>query len=430
LERGEAELGLRLAGALMWFWLWKGHHGEGRRWIEGTLAAVEGATPALARAKALGTASMLAVHQSDYAKAKEAAEEGLRLSKETRIEDGRTPLLSGGAHAAFFLYLLGYASIGEGDLNRATELGQESLRLYKQADNLQGIVWSHLCLADASALRADFERAEKLYAEGLGLSGGLGSGLWRFVYLNSLGWMAVLQGDYERAITLAEEAVALAQERRFMGQLPHALDTLAWAALLSGESERAKALFEENVTIFKELGDKANLSWSLEGLACVAGAKGEVLRAGRLFGAADALLDAIGSRLGPGDIAMRAPYRARVRLRLGEEAWEEAVAEGRAMGLDQAIVYALSEEEPSATPPSSATGQPSSPSAPEHPAGLTSREIEVLELVATGMTNAQVAERLFVSPRTVHRHLNSIYHKLEVSSRTAATRFALEHGLA
>ena len=69
------------------------------------------------------------------------------------------------------------------------------------------------------------------------------------------------------------------------------------------------------------------------------------------------------------------------------------------------------------------------PSAPEHPAGLTSREVEVLRLVATGMTNAQVAQRLFVSPRTVHRHLNSIYHKLGVGSRSAATRFAMEHGL-
>ncbi len=53
----------------------------------------------------------------------------------------------------------------------------------------------------------------------------------------------------------------------------------------------------------------------------------------------------------------------------------------------------------------------------------------MLRLVAEGLTNAQIAESLFVSPRTVHRHLNSIFHKLGVSSRTAATRFALEHGL-
>jgi DNA-binding CsgD family transcriptional regulator len=64
-----------------------------------------------------------------------------------------------------------------------------------------------------------------------------------------------------------------------------------------------------------------------------------------------------------------------------------------------------------------------------YPAGLSAREVEVLRLVASGLTDAQVAERLFISPRTVGQHLRSVYNKLGVSSRTAATRFAVEHGL-
>lgn len=90
------------------------------------------------------------------------------------------------------------------------------------------------------------------------------------------------------------------------------------------------------------------------------------------------------------------------------------------MELERGIEYALSAEEPSEA----------TPSAPERPAGLTTREAEVLELVAQGLTNAQVAQRLFLSPRTVDTHLTSIYHKLGVGSRSAATRFALDHGLA
>ena len=65
-----------------------------------------------------------------------------------------------------------------------------------------------------------------------------------------------------------------------------------------------------------------------------------------------------------------------------------------------------------------------------YPAGLSAREVEVLRLVATGCSNAQVAERLYLSPRTVDQHLRSIYGKLGVSSRSAATRFAMEHQLA
>ena len=68
--------------------------------------------------------------------------------------------------------------------------------------------------------------------------------------------------------------------------------------------------------------------------------------------------------------------------------------------------------------------------APPAAAGsLSPRELEVLKLVAAGLTNAQVAQELFLSPRTVNGHLNSIYRKLEVASRSAAVRFAVEHGL-
>ena len=240
----------------------------------------------------------------------------------------------------------------------------------------------------------------------------------------------MIRGDPARATLLIEEAVELARERRrgFMGLLSRPLDNLGWAALLGSELGRAKAQFGENLTRSKKRGDRGTLLMSLEGLACVAGAEGYALQAARLFGAAEALMEVIDYRLVPQETAVLEPYRARVRSGLGEAAWEKAVAEGGALGLDQAAAYALSEEKPS-EPPSPATSQPPVSSTPEHPAGLSPREVEVLRLVAEGLTNAQVAQRLFLSPRTVQRHLNSIYHKLGVSSRTVATRFALEHGL-
>ena len=66
---------------------------------------------------------------------------------------------------------------------------------------------------------------------------------------------------------------------------------------------------------------------------------------------------------------------------------------------------------------------------PTYPAGLTVREVEVLRLVAQGLTDAQVAEQLVISPRTVNWHLTTIYSKLQISSRSAATRFAIEQHL-
>ncbi len=66
---------------------------------------------------------------------------------------------------------------------------------------------------------------------------------------------------------------------------------------------------------------------------------------------------------------------------------------------------------------------------PIYPAGLTAREVEVLRLVAQGLSDAQVAEQLVISPRTVNFHLTSLYGKLGVSSRAAATRYAIEQHL-
>jgi DNA-binding NarL/FixJ family response regulator len=60
---------------------------------------------------------------------------------------------------------------------------------------------------------------------------------------------------------------------------------------------------------------------------------------------------------------------------------------------------------------------------------LTQRQVEVLRLVARGMTNAEIADALFLSRRTVHAHLRTIFHKLSVGNRSAATRYAIQHGL-
>jgi DNA-binding NarL/FixJ family response regulator len=63
------------------------------------------------------------------------------------------------------------------------------------------------------------------------------------------------------------------------------------------------------------------------------------------------------------------------------------------------------------------------------PAGLTQREVEVLRLLARSLSNKQIAERLVISPKTVANHIEHIYAKIGVSTRTAAGLFAMQHGL-
>ena len=424
LEGVEAELALRLAGTLGMFWHAHGYMSEGRTWLEAALAKDERASVA-ARFKALQALFWLAFDQWDNDRAEAVAQEAMELSAETEI---------GSSLAASLRIMLGGPAWVGGDYERGKELLEESLVLSRKSDDKVRIVEALFQLAGTTDSLGDTAGAKKICEEGIAICREVGYPYRLPGFLLSLGYHLILEGDYERGAALNEEAAALCREHGYRSTLNYALDNLGWAALLQGDYERARNSYAESLMVSSELGDKMSASDSLEGVACLCAAEGEALRAARLFGAVQALRETLREaeafQLGPEEIAWREPYLATTRSRLGEAAWEGALAQGRAMGLDQAIAYALSEEEPSATPPSSATTQPSSPSAPEHPAGLTSREIEVLGFVASGMTSAQIATELFVSPRTVNTHINSVYHKIGVNSRAAATRYALEHGLA
>jgi non-specific serine/threonine protein kinase len=230
--------------------------------------------------------------------------------------------------------------------------------------------------------------------------------------LFSVGYGLLLEGDYERGAALNEEAAALYRERGYKGGLEFVLDNLGWAALLQGDPERARSYYRVSLMLCKELGDKWIASESLEGLACVAGVRGEAARAAKLFGVAEALREAVGSQREPAEDALREPYLAASRTQLDEASWEEAWAEGRAMSMEQAIEYALSEEKP-VTPPSPESEPPSS----DEPPSLTPREEEVTILVARGLTNRQIASELVLSEHTVHHHVTNILKKLNLSSR-------------
>ena len=106
------------------------------------------------------------------------------------------------------------------------------------------------------------------------------------------------------------------------------------------------------------------------------------------------------------------------RTRLGEDAWTEELAVGARWSSEQAVAEASSLV-------TELLGEPASPL----PAGLTVREVEVLTLLAEGLSNGDIAERLVISPRTVHAHLRSVFGKLGVSLRTAALREAARLGL-
>ena len=159
----------------------------------------------------------------------------------------------------------------------------------------------------------------------------------------------------------------------------------------------------------------------LVGLGEVVAAQQKLAWAAQLWGAAEALRDAPGMPIPPVEGADYERSLSAARVHLGERAFAAAWSQGRAMTPQQAL------EARGQKPISRSTATAPSPTYPD---GLTAREVEVLRLVAGGLTDLQIAEKLVLSPSTVHAHISSIYNKLGVTSRSAATRYAIEHHLA
>jgi tetratricopeptide (TPR) repeat protein len=199
VEHEEAELALRLGGALRWFWRARGYYGEGRRWLEQALSE-EGRTSTGARAKALDGVGWLASEQRDIDRVEAAAEEGLKLCDEAGI---------GGVIAADFKNLLGEAAWLRGDYERAAELFEGSLVLHREARNSRGVTWTICSLANVASDRGDYERSKELYEEGVALAREMGGALQLGEFLMAAGWELLLEGDHERATALNEEAAEL-----------------------------------------------------------------------------------------------------------------------------------------------------------------------------------------------------------------------------
>jgi ATP/maltotriose-dependent transcriptional regulator MalT len=279
--------------------------------------------------------------------------------------------------------------------------------------------------------QGDGTQAVAMIQEGLTIARELGDKRFIADGLSNLGYMTYGQGDLVQAAALIQEAVTIARELGHTPTLAVTLGNLAQIAYEQGDAKQAETLFLESFSFAWEDKYAVWAGASLIGLAMVAEAQGQPTRAARLLGAAEALID-VNKHLTPVERVTYERDVARIRSRLGEEAFTAAWAEGRSMTPEQALAapeQSITPESVPAVPQSLPEGKLTLPSKPTYPAGPTAREMEVLRLVAQGMTNPQIAERIILSLHTVNAHVRSIYNKLEVNSRSAVTRYALEHHL-
>jgi tetratricopeptide (TPR) repeat protein len=336
LERKEVEVALRLGGALSWFWSVRGYQSEGRRWLQEALAIEVRGLPET-RAMALAGAGALALELGEFDWVHEACEEGLQLlaHEARKVSEAKLCLLGN----------LGWVGWEREDYRQATQLFEESLALSQQMSDTWWLASSLSKLAFVSHFQGDYEKATELYEESMDLFREQGDKQGLANCLNNLAMMVYSQGDLGRAAQLTEEAVALQRELGSRGGVSVGLYNLGWIALLQDDLSRAADLYSESLALSWDAGLNPIVQWALEGFSCLAGVIGEANRAARLWGAAQALHE---TKSIPRDTDFLAEADARisaVRSGMGDEAWEETWRKGWVMTLDEAVSYALEEEE-------------------------------------------------------------------------------------
>jgi predicted ATPase/DNA-binding CsgD family transcriptional regulator len=442
LEHQEAEMGLRLAGALSRFWRSHNHAREGRNWFKQVLAQSGAQAHTAARARALRGAGLLVTVHGDFPEACQLLEESVLIGREVGAASRRDL-----AHA---LALLGHVAILQGYPNVARELAGEGLRLFQEVGEVWGTAFSLYYLGRATLELGDPVAAHALLEESAKLFRNLGDRQISVLPLDALGLVALQQGDGAGARTYFEEVLSIARETEDDEHIADALAHLGSVALRRSDYSQAATLYQQSLVLYRELGDKAGIVEDLAGVAEVASLVGQPERAVRLLGAVEAQREASGIRLSPLRHAEYDRTVEGIRAYLGDAAFAEAWAQGRAMPLEQAISQALetkdelladtvqqqkNEEEAASDLPFDTLSPPSPPLSPrralkQHFGGLTAREREVARLVAQGKSNRAIADELVVGISTVEAHITHILSKLGFSSRAQLAAWAVDKGLA
>ncbi len=443
------------------------------------------------QALALGALALVCLQQGKYNTARELAEQGLQIHGETNDIWCRGILHSISGHIASkqcdfknaqIRYKLGLGLLRQvGDLRSQADvlmnigstmrrrgklvtahfLYQKGFRLYETLEDRLGQVACLSGMGETLCTQGNYVEAQTCLDDCLALAIRLGTGRERAMALFGLGYLASCQGNFSEAARYLKESLQLARELDYSSGVALALWSMGDLALQQDHFADAKTYYEQGLVLTRALEDRVTTVYILCGLGYVAIAQqnygpagiharqaihqawqvGDMLglalalevfsylcgqtelpeRAVQFLATADALRESLSAPLAYVYRKQRAQAIETYNILIGKNAFAENWSVGRNMSLTHTLGMIANIHITEAVSTKVA--------AKSYPAGLTMREMDVLKLLATGLTDAHIAQKLVLSPRTVNTHLRSIYAKLAVSSRSAATRFAVENKL-
>lgn len=456
LTLGQEEIPLRIGGAIWRFCSTRGLASDCRAWLERALAA-EGSDQSPYRGKALiGAGNLFEEHRE--------LDTGWNYFEQARRFADRTsnPLIGTRAMTG-----LGIVAHDRGQYQQALDLHTQAAALAREAGdqrstgvalaNMAGLAWHQGKLDDAdrcwnesleifaalgdatseaisagnlgalAQVRGEFERAERLQQRALTLQRRMKSSRDLPITLTNLGEVLCVLGDFTQSHDCFAEAITLLRAERNTVVEGVALNGVAKLALAEGDITGAASMVMESIRLIEDSYQPCIIE-NADLLAAICSARGKHSAAVELLSAADRNRRELGADPTPLKLLEVGEIEASARAALDEQDYTDQWAKGSQLDLGMLArrITIVAREIFGKRQASIIPEQPSE-QAVDH--NLTSRETEVLRLLAQGNSTREIAEALFISPRTTATHITNILGKLDVSSRTAAVAYAMRTGL-
>ena len=415
------------------YWVARGHAAEGVGALRALLDAPAAQQATLPRARALAAAVSLLDPTGDYVIAGDYCQEGLAIARAVGDENLVADLLQVGA----------WPLLRRGQPGAARAMIESGLDLVRrlQEPHLTGRLLSARSFALSFA--GNPADAARDAAEALRLFRQAGDRLQAGMTLSNLGSIELAAGDLDAARRHLHESLDIARVLNARDDTVYGTFNLGLAEYLGGSPGAAGALFAESLDLARRMGMKAHMAYALLGLAMAGQGGADPGWSARLHGAADRALADLGLAVEPLEARLGDLDRQRLRAAMGTEAFEAEYAAGHTVDpaqvlavlgpTDVAAGQARTAHQARPEMPADRAGALVSEPGAAAPGGavtvLTLRELEVLKLVAQGLSNPDIAQRLVLSEHTVRRHLANILRKLGLSSRSAAAVWGVRTGL-